>query len=362
MVGAQTKQRLPKVNGQNADTAPHPITRFSQRILAMHPFLHRLIADFSLPADASARLWRLSGLHDPSPALGKTLERGLAVVATLLLGAGIVFWVAANWQDQTRQFKFLLLQGLLAGSFVAALVLPRARTALLLLVMLALGGLLAFVGQTYQTGADPWQLFAAWAALSLLCVVAGRSDVLWSFWVVIAGAGIALWSGDRLFNPIGDAFSHLWRRRYLQYLTPMLWALLALAMLLVNWRLPGADGKKSPSALVTAVFLALCAWVTYGAWGLFDRDNSAYFFNSALVGVTALLAYAAKPRHFTVLALSTLALDVLFLSGAFKVMFLHGSAYDTLGSIFMFGALAAACVGLTGSWLYKLQSAEKNHE
>ncbi|MES2945158.1 MAG: DUF2157 domain-containing protein [Pseudomonadota bacterium] len=328
----------------------------------MHLFLHRLIADFSLPADAAARLWRLSGLHEPGPALGKTLERGLAVVATLLLGVGLVFWVAANWQDQTRQFKFLLLQGLLAGSFVAALLWQRARMPLLLLVMLAMGGMLAFVGQTYQTGADPWQLFAVWAGLALLCVVAGRSDVLWSFWVLIAGLGIALWSGDRLFDPLGDALSHLWRHRYLHYITPVLWALLVLAMLVVNWRMPGPDGKKSPYALVMAVLLALCAWVTYGSWGLFSRDFASYFFNSALVGVTAFLAYAANPRHFTVLALSTLALDVLFLSGAFKVLFLHGSSHDTLGGIFMFGALAAACVGLTGSWLYKLQSAEKTHE
>jgi uncharacterized membrane protein len=328
----------------------------------MHAFLHRLIADFSLSAEASTRLWRLSGLHEPPPALGKTLERGLAVVAALLLGAGIVFWVSANWQDQTRQFKFLLLQGLLAGSFVGALVWSQARTVLLLLGMLTLGGLLAFVGQTYQTGADPWQLFAAWAGLGLLCVVAGRSDVLWSLWVVIAGAGIALWSGDRLFDPIGDALSHLWRHRYWHYLTPVLWALLVLAMRVVNGCLPSAGGKKSPYALVTAVLLALCAWVTYGAWGLFAGDRSLYFFNSALVGMTAVLAYAARPHHFTVLALSTLALDVLFLSGVFKILFVHGRASDTLGRILLFGALAAACVGLTGSWLYQLQSAEKTHE
>ena len=327
----------------------------------MHAFLHRLIADFSLPPGAALRLWQLSRLNEPSPTFGKTLARGLAVVATLLLGVGLVFWVAANWQDQTRQFKFLALQALLAGSFVAALVWQRARTALLLLVMLTMGGLLAFVGQTYQTGADPWQLFAVWAGLALLCVLAARSDVLWSVWVVVAGLGIALWSGDRLLDPLGNAFNHLWQRRYLDYVTPMLWALLALAMLAVNRWLPGAKGKKSPCALIVAVLLALCAWVTYGTWGLFGGNNEGYFFNTALAGVTAVLAYTAKPRHFTALALSTLALDVLLLGGAFKVLFLHESAVDTLGGIFMFGALAAVCVGLTGSWLYKLQSAEKTH-
>lgn len=327
----------------------------------MHAFLHRLIADFSLPPDAAMRLWRLSNLHKPSPALGKWLERSMAVIAMLLLGAGLVFWVAANWQDQTRQFKFLALQSLLAGSFVAALVWQRARTALLLLAMLAMGGLLAFVGQTFQTGADPWQLFAVWAGLSLLCVLAARSDILWSFWVVIAGLGIALWSGDRLLDPLGSALNHLWQRRFFDYVTPLLWALLALAILGVNWRLSSAGGQKIPCAQIIAVLLALCAWVTYGTWGLFGNNIGSYFFNTALVSLTAVLAYLAKPRHFVVLALSTLALDVLFLSGAFKVLFLNDSSPDMLGGIFMLGALAAACVGLTGTWLYKLQSAEKTH-
>ena len=329
----------------------------------MHQFLHRLIADFSLSASAAARLWELSGLHQPSPALGKVLDRGLAVVAALLLGVGLVFWTAANWQDQTRQFKFLLLQAVLACSFAGALLWPRARVAMLLLVMLALGGLLAFVGQTYQTGADPWQLFAAWAGLALLCVVAGRSDLLWSFWVLIAGLGIALWSADRLFDPVGSALGHLWQSRYLTYTTPVLWALLVLFMGVVNWRLPGIDGKKSPYALFTAGLLALCAWVTYGTSGLFAGDLFSYFFNSALVGMTAYLAflgYSAKPRRVAALAVSMLALDILFLTGVFKVLFLRDGSQDTFGSIFMFGALAAICIGLTGSWLNRLQSREKN--
>ena len=42
------------------------------------------------------------------------------------------------------------------------------RIALLgLLALLGIGGLFAYFGQTHQTGADPWQLFALWAALVL---------------------------------------------------------------------------------------------------------------------------------------------------------------------------------------------------
>ena len=102
--------------------------------------------------------------------------------------------------------------------------------------------------------------------------------------------------------------------------------------------------------------------MTYGVFGVVGENNEMYFFNTALVVATAAMAYFAKPRHFRELALATLALDVLFLGGVFKMLFLHDNAVDTLGGIFMFGALSAGCIGLTGAWLYKLQSAEKTHE
>ena len=50
---------------------------------------------------------------------------------------------------------------------LGAMLLPVWRAPLALLVFLITGGLFASIGQTYQTGADPWQLFALWAALGL---------------------------------------------------------------------------------------------------------------------------------------------------------------------------------------------------
>src|SRR5690606_21168947 len=101
-------------------------------------------------------------------ALERRIRSGLLLVAALLLASGLIFWVAANWQGQTRLFKLGLIEGGLALSVLAALVWPRVRVAALLCATLVLGGLLAYVGQTYQTGADAWQLFATWAALSLV--------------------------------------------------------------------------------------------------------------------------------------------------------------------------------------------------
>lgn len=325
----------------------------------MHELLHRLVFEFSLPPDKAARLWQLSRLHAPGAALRQHAERALATLAALLLGAGLIFWVAANWQDQTRQFKFLLIQALLLASVAGALAWPRGRNALLLLATLALGGLLAFIGQTYQTGADPWQLFAAWGALALLWVAAARSDGLWAVWVVIVGTGLALWSGDALMHPLASTLGRGWGwHRYQNYLTPLLWALLVLAMALLSRRsLASPDGQvHGRYALCTAVLLALSAWCGYGLWGLFGRQEGLFALSAALVLGAAALAYVARPRSIALLAMSFLAFDVLFLGLVAKGLF-SAQSLDSIGRIFAFGLVAAATVGVSGSWLFKLQRA-----
>jgi uncharacterized membrane protein len=331
----------------------------------MHDLLHRLVAQYALSPDKTTRLWQVSQLHAPNAQLGKQAERGLGLVAALLLGAGLIFWIAANWQEQSRTFKFFLIQGVLLASMAGALAWPRGRNALLLLATLALGGLLAFIGQTYQTGADPWQLFAAWAALALLWMVAARSDWLWAVWVLIAGMGIALWSGDQLLNPLAALDSVFWGwRNYRSYLTPLLWALLVLGIAFVtrtHLRQPEGAAQDTVAgryALRLAVLLALSAWCTYGLSNLFRREPSIYMVNAALVVGTAAIAWVTKPRDITLLAMVVLAIDTLFLGLVLRFMFSNPGS-DWLGSVLMFGIIAAVTVGFSGQWIYKLQKQEQ---
>lgn len=324
----------------------------------MHELIHRLIAGFALPPGGAARLWQLSGLHAPAPALRQYCERALATLAALLLGAGLIFWVAANWQAQTRQFKFLLLQALLLGSVLGALAWPRGRTALLLLATLALGGLLAFIGQTYQTGADPWQLFAAWAALALLWVMAARSDALWALWVLIAGTGIALWSGSQLLSPLRNLLG--WHD-YRSVLMPLLWAALLLAAWLASrFGLSGQDpAARGRYTVGLATLLALSAWCSYGLVNLFGGTAWLFGLNVAWVMAAAALAYFTRPRRIAALAMSVLALDALLLGLVARGLFSSSGLHDFIGPVFVFGLVAAVTVGVSGTWIYKLQRAEQ---
>ena len=63
----------------------------------------------------------------------------------------------------------------------------------LLVATICLGVLLALYGQTYQTGADPWQLFLNWALLMLPWAIIGRFPAIWIFWIVLMNTSIVLY-------------------------------------------------------------------------------------------------------------------------------------------------------------------------
>jgi uncharacterized membrane protein len=113
-----------------------------------------------------------------------------------LLGAGVIFFIAANWEQLGKFARLIGMQVLLVAAAAAAIRFAQRRVAgeaALLLAVLLLGALLALLGQTYQTGADTWQLFALWAALALPWAVAARSAVVWLLWVMLVNVALALW-------------------------------------------------------------------------------------------------------------------------------------------------------------------------
>ncbi|OSM49749.1 hypothetical protein WH06_26145, partial [Aeromonas salmonicida subsp. salmonicida] len=91
--------------------------------------------------------------------------------------------VAFNWQELGRVSRLALLELPLLAMLVLLWRKPMTappRQALLLAMALNIGALLALVGQTYQTGADPWQLFATWALMLLPLAALGQSPLLWT--------------------------------------------------------------------------------------------------------------------------------------------------------------------------------------
>ncbi len=254
-----------------------------------------------------------------------------AFAATLLhaaglgaVGAGVLFFVAANWQGYGVFGRFALLQcTLLACVALACWRTPPAPVgqAALILATLLTGGLLALFGQSYQTGADVHELFFGWALLALPFALAGLSGALWALWWGVLNVALALlcgWLGPEHFvwrvfagwgvgrptllmlpwalNLLGaGAFLALRRTRFAG--AAPLWLLRALAslgfaygtvavlMLIVraSWQRE-ADIGANQGAVLVLCFAAVCGAIAVATWRA-KRD----VFPMALIAASAIV-------------------------------------------------------------------------
>ena len=124
------------------------------------------------------------------------LDRLFLFMGAVLLGAGVIFFFAFNWQAMGRFAKFALVEApvLISLLFVWRIGLDRiGGKAALLAGALVVGAMFALIGQTYQTGADTWELFAVWAAAILPWALVARFPALWIFWLLIANMAVTLY-------------------------------------------------------------------------------------------------------------------------------------------------------------------------
>lgn len=107
-----------------------------------------------------------------------------------------MFFFAYNWQDLSDVAKFAIVESGLVLAAIGAVVLGLDRAvgqATLIGASVLAGVLLAIIGQVFQTGADVFELFLAWAVLILPWAIAARSAAHWLLWLVVAEAALMLY-------------------------------------------------------------------------------------------------------------------------------------------------------------------------
>ncbi len=113
------------------------------------------------------------------------------------LCSGVIFFFAYNWDKLGNMLKFGLVETAFIVTNLIFMVLLKQKkslqTAALIGLLLLTGAMLALIGQTYQTGADPWQLFALWFALTLPWLFMGQSSVLWILGLILGQTAITLY-------------------------------------------------------------------------------------------------------------------------------------------------------------------------
>ena len=265
---------------------------------------------------------------------------GLRVLGLGLLASGIVTWIAANWDGLGKFERIAGVQLLLAAVVVAALVLAwRARRArrvtgqdagspgsldpasagghgipafagALFLACVVTGGLMALLGQTYQTGADPWTLFGWWALLTIPWLLVSRSWFVIVLWVVVVNTAIVLLLGTQLLlsaqhdTPVGYAWivavtntgllvlaerlRHYYSDAY--RIVPRLLALITLVALfctLLAYLESVFDQTSDQTMLLQAVLVGA---VVSGGFYLYRRVRPDFFILSQLAVFTVLYA------------------------------------------------------------------------
>lgn len=147
----------------------------------------------------------LTGRAAPDPAPsggGKPDPANWAFALFVFFGAaqiiaGAIYFFAFNWRDLSDIAKIALPQAAMAIAFLGFALSPKksavgAAAGVLATVMIGVS--MGVVGQVYQLGADPWQLFAIWAAFALPLAILARDDAHFAVFFLIATTAWFLWT------------------------------------------------------------------------------------------------------------------------------------------------------------------------
>ncbi len=274
----------------------------------------------------------------PGPSEWRAFLAGLTLwLGTAALAAAVIFFFAFNWDSLGRFAKLGLVEGAILGGLAFSWRLDldsMAGKAVLILLALLAGALLALTGQIYQTGADSWELFAWWALLILPWVLVGRFAPLWLVWLALLNLAAWLhfslsWSGEAL-----------------------MWVLLALdSLALVAWEAGHRAGvgwlrdtwPPRLAAIASGAMATGLAW-----WSIFEGGPG--FVGWLAWAGAAYLWYRHVRRDLFVLAGGLLSLIVTV--AAFLARFMLGSGGS---GGFLFIGLAVIGMSAGGAiWLNRL--------
>ncbi len=275
----------------------------------------------------------------------------LLILGGALLLASAIFLIAYNWQELGPAWKLGGIQILIVGCTIGAWnrgLHSIPGQALLFCGCVLVGALLATFGQIYQTGADAWELFRAWALLIALWVVAARAAAHWLLLLVIADAWLALY-----FDQI-----HFHR------LSKVTWPWLALAALQIIATVGLELGNKTRYfttqerwprwVLVPAVLVLLCAPATRALFeDEFDRPASWVVVAGFLAVIGAGYAYF-RWRSADLFALTCMGFSVAWMIMALALRVLNVFEPNGCSGLVLVGLLVVVMLATLVGWVRRL--------
>ncbi len=296
-------------------------------------------------------------LADISPSANRWwhfLDKLLLANGGGLVLIGVVFFFAFNWQAIGRFHKFALIEALVLASMAAYsryLVKPSAKV-FILAASVFVGVLLAFYGQTYQTGADTWQLFAMWALLITPWVMLAQFAALWLLWLILVNLSLFLY-----YQVFHGLFGVLFSGQAMQL---ALFVVNTLALGVWEWAARRYDWLKGRSEVrLLAIVSGLSVTWLMLDFIFNDSYRLAYIFVSYVLWLAVFyVVYRYKIKDLFMLAGASLSLIIL--STALFADWLS-LAKDGAG-LFLIALWVILSSGVAMRWLRKLAQEQLTHD
>ena len=268
------------------------------------------------------------------------------------LVCGVIFFFAYNWEAMNRSHKFLLIQVLIIVSTIGLFFSKnkQLQTALSLVLMMLVGILFAFFGQTYQTGKDPWELFFNWFLVTLpISIIVGKTPN-WLLSIALLNLSLVLlFDVDSVIW--GVYLNDGWQLFLIAAINFLIAESLHFIFLKNNW----IDNKLVPQVVLTLSLFAFCLLSIYF---IFEPQKHIIFLFSYIC-VMSWLFYQYRIKSLDLLIISAWVLSGIAFVVSLTIRLMDAS-FDA-GGLFVIALLITGLSTIAGRWLMSLKS-EKQKE
>ena len=286
-----------------------------------------LIEQGAIPVDKIDVALKITNVTPDGKAWRTFIDQLLIWLGGLAIAFSVLFLIASNWDDLGRFAKFGLVQLLIIVSVLFYLKQDASKVTAkvsLLVATILVGVLLALYGQTYQTGADPWQLFFNWALLVLPWVLIGRFSALWVVWLGLINVSIVLYQQtfrSLLWMVIDSETGMLLLIFAFNAVTLIIWELVAtrVTWLAERWPVRLLAVVSGTCITALAVYSIFDHKVNYGLVWLVSMAGLLYFYLKVLADLFMIAGFCISGITVTVLFMSKHMLDNAN-GGAFLVL------------------------------------------
>jgi len=311
-----------------------------------------LLSQHRIREENIAKAVQVSGIVQSKYALLVFTRMLLLWVGAIALVMALLLFMAYNWGDLGRFAKFIMVEiSLLATASIYFFTqkYPLLQKISLMLASITLGILLALIGQTYQTGADPWQLFAVWALLMTpWAVVAGFSG-LWILWILLLNIAMVLYHQKFDLSPflLLEMSNKLLELMYI--LNTILW---------VSWAYLRTKYKTFQDKLSMRflAYISISSITTLAIFFFYDTF-SVSLWHLALYALTlGLVYYVYRVKSIDMYMMNLFTLSLFFFAIGLVTRFVSFNMFGNITSFIL--VMLVVIGGLTSfmvSWMKKLK-------